>query len=410
MTRGPQTALVLSLMLVASGVHANGYKILGVKSTKANALGEAFVAQADDPTAVAFNPAGLAQLRGNQITFQTTVCNAYTEHTSPTGEKTDIEDKWQPVPSLFATSDFGRDDLSVGLGLSFPNGLSSEWSRDSFARYVSTFSNLIIADINGAVGWRLADNLLIGAGLNYYSEAELRSEQDAGALLGGTPNGMDVRSRLEADGTAVGGNIGAIWTVTPGHRLAAVYHQGYSIDYDGDLSLAGTKSGIETSIDVPTAVVLGYAVDITDDLVVEFNIDWTDWSSIDDIVIVFDTPGMPNVVQAQGYSDAIAYKVGAEYQCSDALALRCGYIFNEQAIPEANWRPSLPESDTHFLTAGFGYDWDRLTIETAFQLIVYETRTIDNNVDFNEDISNSSIDGTYRTVAGCASVSATYRF
>ncbi|MBT3191872.1 MAG: hypothetical protein HN341_04890 [Verrucomicrobia bacterium] len=235
MTRNLYRAIVLTtLLIVSSAAHANGYKILGVKSARANAMGEAFVAQADDPTAVAFNPAGIAQVRGYQVTFQTTVCNGWTEHTSPTGAETDIEDKWQPVPSLFATSDLGRDDLAVGLGISFPNGLSSEWSKESFARYVSTFSNLIITDINGAVGWQVADNLLIGAGINYYySKAELRSVRDAGALFGGAPSGMDVDSKLEADGSALSGNIGLIYTIAPGHRIAAVYHQGYTVDYDG---------------------------------------------------------------------------------------------------------------------------------------------------------------------------------
>ena len=77
--------LVMSLCavwVVGAGrvAYANAYKILCVRSVKATAMGEAFIAQADDSSAVAFNPAGLAQLRDNRLSLQGTLCNATTEH------------------------------------------------------------------------------------------------------------------------------------------------------------------------------------------------------------------------------------------------------------------------------------------------------------------------------------------
>jgi long-subunit fatty acid transport protein len=64
--------------LTLQHAEANAYKILGVKSTKATALGEAFIVRADDPSAIVFNPAGLAQQRGSHVSLQGTFCNAYT--------------------------------------------------------------------------------------------------------------------------------------------------------------------------------------------------------------------------------------------------------------------------------------------------------------------------------------------
>jgi len=59
-------------LLVATLASANGYKILCVRSAKATAMGEAFIVQADDPSAVAFNPAGLPDLKGVQLSLQST--------------------------------------------------------------------------------------------------------------------------------------------------------------------------------------------------------------------------------------------------------------------------------------------------------------------------------------------------
>src|SRR3989339_1074914 len=107
---------VLFLVCVSTS-YANGYRVLCVKSSKATAMGEAFIVQADDPSAIAYNPAGIAQLNGNQVNVNATVVNLYTEHTSLLGQSTDIKDKWQVVPSIFLTSDFGQHKWVAGLGL-----------------------------------------------------------------------------------------------------------------------------------------------------------------------------------------------------------------------------------------------------------------------------------------------------
>ncbi len=403
-------AVLVGVACVAHNGLANGYKILGLKSAKATAVGEAFVVRADDPSAVAFNPAGLAQLRGEQLNLQATLCNAYTEHTAPGGESTDMEDRWQTVPALFFTSDLGRDDLGVGLGISAPNGLSTEWDEESFARYVATYSDLVVVDISPALGVRIGESWLVGAGVNfYYSEAELRRMVDMG-MLAGMPGQMDARSTLTGDGTAWGFNVGTIYHLNARHSVGLVYHHAYTVDYDGDVNLVGSDMPISAEIDFPTSVVVGYGYRPNEKWILEFNVDWTYWNDVDDIRVDFDTPGVPDSIMAQGFENTMAYKFGAEYACSDELALRCGYIYNENATPEENWRPSLPNTDTHFVTAGFGWTLDRLTLDGALQLIFYEDRTIDNNVDNNELTSSSSVDGKYETFAPCFTLAATYAF
>ncbi len=390
--------------------YANGYKILCLKSVKATSMGEAFAVQADDPSAIAINPAGLAQLQGNQVNIQATALNAYTSHRSPSGEKTDIEDQWQMVPSAYWTTDMGKEDMSVGIGIFFPNGISTEWSKDSFARYVATYSDLIVADISPALGMKLTDSLMAGAGLDFiYSEARLENMIDAGVLSGGAPNGMDLESKLQGDGTALSGNVGLIWKINPRHSTALTYHHPFTVEYEGDLTLAGTANDMTATLDFPASIVAGYAYRPTDKLKLEVNLDWTDWQAVDDIII--DIDGAGRVAKAQDLENTVAYKFGTEYHWSDNLDLRAGYIYNENATPENAWRPSLPDTDVHFLTMGTGHNISKATtIDTALQLVYYEKRTIDNNVDFNEFASSSSIDGTYRTFAPCLSIAVNHKF
>ncbi|NCC51813.1 MAG: hypothetical protein EOM20_11410 [Spartobacteria bacterium] len=398
------------LSLTAHYSMANGYKILCVRSAKATAMGEAYITQADDPSAIALNPAGLARQRGSQLNLQGTLCNAYTEHTSPSGEKTDNKDTWQLVPAFYSTTDFGRENLTAGFGVSFPNGLSSEWPEDSFARYVTTYANLTVADISPALGWRVNEHVLIGGGIDYYySEARMDNMIDYGMMMG-APGTADVKSKMKGDGSAWGFNLGAIYDVNARHSLALTYRHPYSIDYDGDIKTGDDKMDITARFDFPMSLVAGYAYKPTEKWKIEANLDWTYWKGIDDPEIDFDTPGMPSRTLEQDYGNTMAYKIGLEYQATDKLALRGGYIYNENATPNHSWRPSLPDTDMHFFTTGFGYAFQQVTIDGAFQLVYYRARTIDNNVDNNENVSSSSVDGTYRTIAPCFSLSATYHF
>ena len=413
MRKNDRRIWVLSIVVACWGMAAygNGYKILCVKSAKATAMGEAFVAQADDPSAIAFNPAGLAQLEGNQVNIQGTLCNGFTRYESSSGEISHNEDQWQLVPAFFATSDLGQTNMAAGLGVSVPNGLSSEWSKDSFARYVCTYSDLTVVDISPAFGIRLKDHLLIGGGVDfYYSKADLKRMLDVGAQAG-IPGAMDVESELKGEGNAWGFNAGAIYQINPRHGVALTYRQPYTIEYDGDMRAGEGKDDITASIDFPAVVVAGYAFRPSDKWKIEVNLDWTYWEQVGDIVVHYKTPGAPAIPpMAEDLENTFAYKLGAEYAYSERLDLRCGYIYNENATPEETWRPSLPDTVTHFFLTGFGYKVKNVTLDGALQLVYYEKRTIDNNVDLNETFSSSSIDGTYRAWAPCVSLSATYRF
>src|SRR5512135_752106 len=59
-------AVVLVLLFTASTSFAAGFRLLE-SGAKAMGMGFAFTAQADDPAAIYFNPAGLTQLKGQNV-------------------------------------------------------------------------------------------------------------------------------------------------------------------------------------------------------------------------------------------------------------------------------------------------------------------------------------------------------
>ncbi len=103
----------------------------------ATGQGNAFAAQADDASAIHYNPAGLSQVNGVQVVTVTTLLGGPSSSKSPTG----IESRGDfggsvasPPPSHSYVSanlgSLGWDGLSnvtVGLGLTSPFGLNTRY-------------------------------------------------------------------------------------------------------------------------------------------------------------------------------------------------------------------------------------------------------------------------------------------
>ena len=76
--------LTVELSLVTTTAHAQTPRLQG-QGASAAGMGNAFVAQADDPSALHYNPAGMTQLHGFQNLFGTSLVGGTTQFTSPTG-------------------------------------------------------------------------------------------------------------------------------------------------------------------------------------------------------------------------------------------------------------------------------------------------------------------------------------
>ena len=97
------------LLLLPSLALANGFAI-NEMGTKAVGMGGAFAAQADDPSAVYYNPAGIVQLEGTQVSggmgfilprasFRSNGTSAF----GSAGEVTETSKQTFFVPNLFTT-------------------------------------------------------------------------------------------------------------------------------------------------------------------------------------------------------------------------------------------------------------------------------------------------------------------
>src|ERR1035437_7861856 len=127
--------------------------------------GMAFVATADNPAAIYYNPAGITQLKGNNLRFGIYAIDLGANYKSPNGASFDNQDTLHAIPQFYYTYTPDSFPLSFGLGVFAPFGLSQKWPQDTGFRTVAIEGSMNYYTANPVVAWKVAPNLSVGAGV-----------------------------------------------------------------------------------------------------------------------------------------------------------------------------------------------------------------------------------------------------
>ena len=228
------TLLALCMAAVSSlPAFAEGFRIID-QSAAATGQGGAFAAQADDPSAVHFNPAAMTDLPGLQLTMGTLLVNGDIDVMPASGSAVagDFGGTFAnpPPSSFFVTArlrDFGissLDFLTLGLGVHAPFGNLIHYPPSSSLAPVLTKSAAPIIDIKPTVAVRVHPSLALGFGLDIYTfsglfgEGHVESQQRLGLEFLSPPwnasglgrPGDDVE--LNGRDTALGYNVSLLFT------------------------------------------------------------------------------------------------------------------------------------------------------------------------------------------------------
>ncbi|MDO8944334.1 MAG: outer membrane protein transport protein, partial [Desulfobacterales bacterium] len=247
---GKPLSLFLVLMLAASTSFAGGFR-LPEAGVKAMGMGFAFTAQADDPSAIYFNPAGLTQLKGNNVmiggtyvyekggefTGTTPVDDAPAFDTVKTERQKTLHFF---IPNMYLTSSPGNG-ISYGIGVFAPFGLGQEYRgiHDSIFRNQITKIDLMTVVVNPTIAFEIDPMLSVGFGIDYmYGKATL-AKTPWSPLLGGNLYNLE----LEGDGDAWGYNFGLLLKPTKNLRIGANYRSPFELDIkSGDVKLSGINT------------------------------------------------------------------------------------------------------------------------------------------------------------------------
>ena len=408
----------------------------------------AFAAQADDPSALYYNPAGISQLSGVNVLFGTNLINGSTRFESQSGTRTngdlDGDIAIPPPSSFYFTADVGNlgleaiEKFSLGLGVFNPYGLRTRYPDESPISTAAVFGSLPLIEIRPVIAIALSRKLSIALGLDIYTFSNLIAHGETRIQFRnpGIPT-LSPGAMLEfrGDGTAIGFNAGLLFTPLQYSDGKAKLSFALTYQNRSNLKLAGIFlannaeiSSASATLNLPRVYTAGLAYwpihNANREWKVEVDVDYSDWHNFDDLDIHLGngfTLPFP-----QDWTSSIAVKWGTEYTRFKPdflpdwdISVRGGYSFTDSPMPDRTFTPIVADANYHTLAFGAGltcrgngyffglipckgsfggFKISAISLDLSYQGIFYETRFVSGNV-------NPNVDGRYSTFVNAGGIS-----
>ncbi len=414
-------AVLVCLLLGRAPLSQGSGFLIYEHGAAAMAMGGAFVAIANDPSAVFHNPAGVAFLKGTQLSVGTTLIWSASQLTLPNwpvpSQRTWKQDDQMFYPSTFYLTHSLSDKVTLGFGFFSPYGLGASWPKENPLRYLGYKDDMKTFFFNPVVGVKLTENLSFGVGVSYvYSTVLFKLVE----LENFGPYGKyDVPASMEGNGSGWGFNAGLLYK-TKTVSVGLNYRSQFDIKYSGDLTLdtsalpAPLKPLVPTSdtgttkFKFPNIIGLGIAVNPTEKLLLSFDFHYVTWSRFDEYIVDFKL--FPDLVSEQNFDESYLLRGGFQYSFSPKFDLRLGIIYDKTPQPKETADPLLPDADRVALTGGFGFKLSKnVVLDLAYQYEMFSDRTVPNRYIYQVGPINLG-EGTYETTANLIGVSLRFVF
>ncbi len=397
---------------------ANGMRLVS-QDGFATARGEAFAATADNAAAIYYNPAGLTQLEGTQLR-----AGIYALYFDPTftppatapnaGTTYHTENHYAAVPQLFLTHALANTPVTVGLGIYAPYGLGVTWPQDTGFRSIATEGQLTYLRFNPVVAVKLPAHFSLAAGA-MVDYGQLQQEQ--GLRVFPTGNYF----RFTGEGWSVGYNLGLLWQPYEMFSFGATFRSATPFTMKGETEferlpiIQPTSRSAQADFKFPLTAVVGLSFRPTPKWNIEFNADYTDWSSFGTTSIQQDNPPFPlqSVVPVTlRWNPSWIYEFGVTRYFTNGWHASAGYVFNQSSVPDDYYSPLAADLDRHFFSAGFGCSGKRFNFDVAYQFGYGPAHIVTGSTPSSSpgQFAGQTADGTYDFISHAIFVTVGVKF
>jgi long-chain fatty acid transport protein len=306
--------------------------------------------------------------------------------------------------------------VSFGLGVYAPFGGNTSWPQNTGFRSVVIDGSLTYLTINPVVAVKVLPSLSLGAGLmvNY---ANMEMSQG----LAQFPHPLTNFFRFSGDGWSVGYNLGVLWQPIDQISFGATFRSSAMVKLDGQTQvekLATTpysQQSAQTDFKFPLTAVFGISYRPTPKWNIEFDADYTDWSSFGSNSI-HQATAPPNVSQDVSlildWQPSWMYEFGVTRYFDNGWHASAGVVYNENSVPNAYYTPLAADMDRYFLSAGAGYKGKHFNFDIAYQFGYGPTHTVTGSKPSSTPAvsTGQTANGNYDFISHAVSVSVGWRF
>jgi long-chain fatty acid transport protein len=279
---------------------------------------------------------------------------------------------------------------------------------------VALNSKLTYATINPVVAWKILPSLSIAAGpmVNY---ADINLEQGLSKSIN-PPNYF----QFTGNGWSVGYNLGIRWQPMEKISLGATFRSPAKVTFDGHTeallgNLPKAQSSAQMDLTFPLSAVGGVSYRPTPKWNIEFDANYTDWSSFGSTSIHQANPpaAVPHseIPLVLDWQASWMFELGATRYFDNGWQASAGFVYNQNSVPNANYTPLVADMDRYFFSLGTGYKGKHFSFDVAYQLGLAPTHTVTGSQPSTAgQIAGQTADGDYNFFSQAVSASLGWHF
>ena len=336
------TMLITSMQAYAGGFEAPNH------SAAAAGVSNAFVATANDPSALIYNPAGIAWQPG--ISLQGVLYENFRDSSVKIPGGIAPNKGAEPVAgAFFATWSPLSSRWSGGFGFAPLYQLNNDWSVAFPGSAEVAKITVDHATFDGV--YAINSDLAVGAGADWYvTRATL--QQGASSFHGRDFGGF-------------GGHLSLMWKPMPAWTVGAIYRSGASVSV--------TQGASSLAFKLPDHATLAVAHDFADVWRFETDLKWSRWSALKDLNV--RSGGVVTQANPVHLRDTLSVMAGLTWTWREDSQFRFGYAYEQGANRSQGFSPIVADQDGHRISLGAGGKLGGAHVDIAYQYVYYSKKS-----------------------------------
>lgn len=362
----------------AIAASAEGYQV-NTLSARQGGMAHTGVAQKLGAESMYFNPAGLSFMNST-LDISGSFNAVFPSATATFGGKEYKTDNTASTPLMASAAFSIYDKLKAGIAFYTPYGSGINWGESWPGAVLNEKVTLQSFTVQPTVSMRVLPNLSVGVGLtlswgnvdlykglvssesmdimvNLLKQAQ-QLPAEAPLFNGTTPASVNLNG---TSSVAFGANVGVMWDVTSSVTVGAQFRtksmltvkKGVaSVSYANTLAqqLLESELGLidranfRSEMPMPWVFTFGASYKPIDRLLLALDCQLTGWNAYKSLDVEFENPNISQFNQhlAKKYSNAWAFRLGAQYDLTKRFDVRAGIILDLSPVNNKYYNPETP--------------------------------------------------------------------
>ncbi len=411
------TFLLLFVCIAAMTSYAGGYQV-GLHSTRNIGMGLIGTSLSYDASTMFYNPGG-SPFINEKFSFSggVTFLMARTTYQANNEAYQEHINHELNYPFYLYGAFKPTKDLSVGIAVNTPYGLSMSWPDDWKGRYLIQNISFSAITIQPTVAYKFKDIIGIGAGF-VISTGNVNLNK---AVPLNSADGGDGKVNIKGGTTNFGFNAGVMVHPMKGLSIGVDYRSKIDMkveDADAKFTVPSSLAAnfpdnkVDVTLPMPANLDFGISYEINDKIMVGLGLNYVFWDVYDSLVFHFQTT-TDAVAASSGsgkfYKNKLITRIGAQWKINNMFTVRAGGYYDPTPVPSDYLDPMLPSTNETGLTCGVSiYPLKGLSIDASFEYLMGQKR--DGIASPNVNPGDHNFAGTYSTAFYMPGIGLTYNF